>query len=151
MLKNKLKQKGKLEAIIDAVFQMNGLGASSVTLKQIMVQSCWCLRLKQMLPAKIAKIFTKPVQAFKIDNDERFSQLSPHLQYFGWNKTILSPASGPNPVHCEMGSWQANICPSQLWFCLSDWMKSSNSDIMSQIFEKEAASGHKVADRPSSL
>jgi len=61
------------------------------------------------------------------------------------------PGSGPNPVHSETGGWQTDVCSPQLQFCLSGWIKSSNSDIMSQMSEQRAESAHGAAERPSLL
>lgn len=66
-----------------------------------------------------------------MDNNKHLSQLIPHLQFVGWNKTISFPGSGSNPVHSEIGGWRPDVC-SQLQFCLSGWANYSNSDIMSE-------------------
>lgn len=86
-----------------------------------------------------------------MDNDKNLSQSIPRLQFVGRNKTIKFPGSGPNPVHSEMGGWQPDVCSPQLQFCLSGWIKSSYSDIMSQMSEQAAESVHRAIDRPSLL
>ena len=79
---------------------------------------------------KKKKTLTKPVRAFKMDNDKHLSQPIPGLQFVGWNRTIWFPGSGPNPVHSETGGWQPDVCSPQLQFCLSGWIRSSFSEIM---------------------
>ena len=99
----------------------------------------------------MAKTSTKPLRAFKMDNDKHLSQTIPRLQFVGRNKTISFPGNGPNPVHSETGGWQPDVCPPQLQFCLSGWIKSSSSDIMFQMSEQRAESALGVVDRPSLL
>lgn len=101
---------------------------------------------------KKKKTLTKPVRAFKMDNDKHLSQPIPRLQFVGRNRTIWFPGSGPNPVHSETGGWQTDVCSPQLQFCLSGWIRSSFIvTLCLEVSEQRAMRAHGGADRPSSL